>query len=80
MADTTLSMLGHALLMRHLCVTLMSKGALTAEEASAVFVEAAREVREGTEDAGSPRSDLGEMQAHVYEQQASWLLGHKGLL
>lgn len=73
-------LISHAMLMRRLCGLLIAKGVLSQPEAASVFTEAAREVREGSEDDVPYRRDMGELQAQTYEQMAHWLLGYKDVL
>lgn len=57
---------------------LMSKGLITQQEAANVFIESARQVREGSEDGTNPA--IGERVATMMETMAGWCLGHSGVL
>lgn len=57
---------------------LMDKGLISKQEAAKVFTDAARQVREGTEDGTAPA--FGEKAATVMETMAGWCLGYSGVL
>lgn len=79
-ATLSAALYGNAAATRRLCGLLVAKGVLSQAEAASVFTEAAREVREATEDDGGTKAASGEVVAKLFEQQAHWLLGYPGVL
>lgn len=80
MSDNTHHMLAHAILARRLCGLLIANGVISQQAGASVFLDAAQELRDGTEDGPLNRQANGETQAQVYEQMTHWLLGYKDVL
>jgi hypothetical protein len=65
------------LLAYRLLEALVKKGLLSQAEAAGVFVDAANDVRSGTEDDDEATASAGEAMATNYEGRAAWLLRRK---
>jgi len=72
---TTMSFVTSSTLGRHMVAKLVAKGLLTKEEAASIFLDAATELRSGTEDELRTQS-IGEISARMLEREASRLLGY----